>query len=99
MEVEPKIGKSLFSLLAIAIFDGIGNILRSDACGCSNFLADGGRQICFKIESELVEGVRSTKWTTFAHEFLLNLRASKPSQNSTYISTEICGQFWRMNPY
>ena len=38
-------------------------------------------------------------WTSFAHESLLNLRASKPSQNSTWILTEICGQFLRMNPY
>ena len=57
--------------MEIAIFDGIGNILRSDACGCGNFLADGGRQTCFKIESEFVEEVRSTKWTTFASEPLL----------------------------
>ena len=38
-------------------------------------------------------------WTIFAHESLLNLRASKPTQNSTWILTEICGQFLRMNPY
>ena len=79
--------------MEIAIFDGIGNILRSDACGCGNFFADGGRQTCFKIESELVEGVRSTNWTTFARKTLLNLRASKPSQHSTLILTEIEGEF------
>ena len=61
--------------------------------GCGNFPADGGRQTCFKIESELVEGVRSTNWTTFARESLLNLRASKPSQHSTLILTEIEGEF------
>ena len=29
----------------------------------------------------------------------VNLRATKPSQNSTWILTEIRGQFLRMNPY
>ena len=35
----------------------------------------------------------------FAQESLLNLCASNPTQNSTQILTEICGQFLRMNPY
>ena len=35
----------------------------------------------------------------FPHESLLNLWASKASQNSTWILTENCRQFFRMNPY
>ena len=35
----------------------------------------------------------------FPHESLVNLFASKPTQNSTSILTEICGHFFRMNPY
>ena len=35
----------------------------------------------------------------FLHESLLNLWASKASQNSTEFLSEICGQFSCMNPY
>ena len=35
----------------------------------------------------------------FPQKSLLNLCASKASQNSKLILTEICGQLFRMNPY
>ena len=38
-------------------------------------------------------------YTIFPHESLLNLWASKASQNSTEFLSEICGQFSCMNPY
>ena len=38
-------------------------------------------------------------WTIFPHESLQNLWASKPTQNLTWILSEICGQICHMNPY
>ena len=38
-------------------------------------------------------------WTIFLHESLLNLCASKASENFTWTLTEMCTHFFRMNLY